>query len=220
MLRISTSGRERHDPVIEWVIASEACGQRSQDRVALLEIGQIHVALVADGAGGPGGGREAADAVVAHVEALRPRRHEVLEPSYWERALERLDAELARDEGAGETSATLVALVGASLAGASCGDSAAHLFQRDAFLELSAGQPRKPRIGSGNARASGFGPERFEGTLVLASDGLLAHAPFRAIWDAALLPDLRTASTAMASLPRLASGAWPDDLSILLARPR
>jgi hypothetical protein len=208
------------EAVIEWAIESEASGSRSQDRVALLELGQIHVALVADGAGNSAGGREAADAVVAHVEALRPRRKDSLEASYWAEVLEQIDADLERDPGAGETSATLVAVVGTSLVGASCGGSGAHLFRRDAFLDLSSGQRRDPLLGSGSATATGFGPEAFEGTLVLASDGLLGHAPFRAIWDAALLPDLRMASTAMASLPRLPSGAWPDDVSILLARLR
>jgi hypothetical protein len=206
--------------VIEWAIESEASGSRSRDRVALLEIGQIHVALVADAAGRSAADRKAADAVVAHVEALRPRRVDCLEASYWVAVLEQIDADLERDPDAGETSVTLVAVLETSLAGASCGSAAAHLFRRDAFLELSSGRHREPLLGSGNATATGFGPAAFEGTLTLASQGLLAHAPFRAIWDAALLPDLRMASTAMASLPRLASGAWPDDVSILLARLR
>jgi hypothetical protein len=206
--------------MIEWAIESEASGSRSQGRAGLLEVGQLHVAIVADAAAASKGGREAADAALSFVESLQPRRHQALDPAFWALALERLDAELFRGDGRGETAATVVAVSGAQLAGASCGNSAAHLFQRNAFTELASAQHQVPLLGSGRALASGFGPSPFEGTLVLASDGLMAHAPFRAIWDAAVLPDLRLASEAMASLPRQAGGGLPSDLSILLARPR
>lgn len=57
------------------------------------------------------------------------------------------------------------------------------------------------------------------GTLLGASDGLFKYVDLRRIQEQVGLADVRTAALALAALPRLASGALPDDVGLVLCRP-
>ena len=206
--------------MIEWDIRVESSGVECQDRAAILEIGQSHVTVVADGAGGLSGGREAAEAVARNLEALRPAPHEARTALFWCEALWQVDSVITVDPSAGETTAVVVAATGSTIVGASVGDSGAFLFTDDTFIDLTAEQPRKPFLGSGRAAPAGFGPVPFAGTLVVASDGLLKYAAIQQIWNCVKHTEVSQAARALAELPRLPSGGYPDDVAVAVVRPR
>ena len=204
--------------VVEWSIASEASGSRNQDRAEVIQLGVDHLIVLADGAGGMGGGAQAAEAVVSELSHLRPSPQEFRDPLFWNRQLERLDMLLLRDKSAGETTAVIVAVTHDTLVGASCGDSAAHLFGVAAALELTEEQWRKPLLGSGAARCQPFGPTKFTGTLLVCSDGLTCYAPWPSIGQAAVASGVDSAARALTELSQLRSGAFPDDTTAVVMR--
>lgn len=71
------------------------------------------------------------------------------------------------------------------------------------------------RLGSGQARPVTFHRRSLDGVLVVASDGLFGHARLSEI-----VATCRAGKTAeeiaarLVELPRLASGAYPDDLAL------
>jgi serine/threonine protein phosphatase PrpC len=206
--------------VIEWTLANEPCGAESQDRAAMVQVGQAQVAVIADGAGGSAGGREASDSVPRILGSLQPSFREVQDPEFWVQALTQCDAAIEADGSAGETTGVAVVAVGGVLVGASVGDSGAYIFTNSQFIELTAHQVRKPLLGSGRARPTGFGPLPFEGTLLVASDGLLKYASVQQVWgllSPMSLPDIVASLIAQVRLP---SGDLQDDVSVVLARPR
>lgn len=206
--------------MIEWEVRVEPGGASCQDRAAVLEVGQVHLAVVADAAGEMGGARGATEAVVRGLERLHPSHREAGEPDYWCSALREIDRQIAADPAAGETTAVVVACAGQALVGASVGDSEAHLYTADSFTDLTRGQRRRPYLGSGAAHPVAFGPHAFAGTLVVASDGLFKYATAQEIWDAGRGARLSDVAETLAALPRLASGGRPDDLAVVVVRPR
>lgn len=193
------------------VIAASA----GQDRIGLRRGDRQSVFVLADGAGGVTGGREAAEAVVRACLVA-----EDLTPDTAAHVLEAIDGDLfARG---GESTAVLVAVdqEARRIVGASVGDSRAYVFLPTGERELTADQLRKPRLGSGAARAVGFAydlPPR-GWTVLIASDGLFNYAPMNAITEAVAALDLEACADACVRLPRLASGRLQDDLSIVLVR--
>ncbi len=165
--------------------------------------------MLADGAGGVGGGALAAEIVVQEAQLLLQQHHK---STY--AALAAAEQKLAL-QGCMSTG-VIVELINGQLLGASCGDSVAWLICQDRVLELSAWQSRKPLIGDGAMPVS-FGPVPFVGRLMLSSDGLVNYVRSDAILRAATHSNIADAAKALAELPRLKSGAFPDDVAILLA---
>ena len=157
-----------------------------QDRATVIDLADGKLIVVADGAGGTGGGAAAADAVVDHFRTLASTRavHDardlVLE-------LTALDAGLKR---VGQTTAVAIVIRSGSLFGASVGDSGAWLVHGDRFDDLTGNQIRKPLLGAEEARPVGFEAIFAEGTLVVGTDGLFKYARIAAIGDIARGADL------------------------------
>jgi hypothetical protein len=145
-------------------------GSRGEDRIALHRQGDQLLIAVADGAGGMPGGARAAQAVcdgaVAAFRAGQPLR--------WAATLAAIDAQV---HFGGQSTAVVVEVAAGALAGASVGDSGAWLIAAGAVVELTAGQPRKPLLGSGQASPVAFGPLALRGRLLVATDGLFKYAP-------------------------------------------
>lgn len=123
---------------------AEVCLGR-EDRAAVFEYEEGVVLVVADGAGGTGGGALAAEAVVEGVRRVG------WSPSTdtWMDLLGRLNHSVAP----GQTTAVVVALGESTLAGASVGDSGAWWFGAAGEQELTRGQYRTPLLGSGEVSA-------------------------------------------------------------------
>jgi hypothetical protein len=115
----------------------------NQDRLACFESADGVVLVVADGAGGTGGGAMAAEAVVRAVRAAVAEER----LNDWLAVLAEVDADLA---GAGQSTAVVAELCGSEVIGASVGDSGCCVFGAT-FLDVTADQWRKPLLGSERA---------------------------------------------------------------------
>jgi len=110
------------------------------------------------------------------------------------------------------------AAIAGRIVGVSVGDCGAWLIAQNGIDELTANQVRRPLLGSGEAIPVAFESALADATLLLATDGLLKYARRDRIAAVALGPDLQMAAYALADLPRLRSGALPDDVGVILCR--
>lgn len=192
-------------------------GRRGDDRAEVIRHPDGLVAVLADGAGGSSGGAEAADTVLLWVRALCSRDVDIRSGATWSDLLAKVDRQLECSNG--ETTAVVVAVWEGRLVGASVGDSAAWLIRPDGCDDLTAAQQYKPLLGRGMAKPVAFERNATNGTLLLASDGLVKYAPRQRICQSVMLPDLNAAADALVNIVRLCSGALQDDVSFILCRP-
>lgn len=185
-------------------------GGRGEDRAAHFLARGRHYFVVADGAGGVGGGALAADRVVEAAAKLA--RGEYGSPA---EALMNADMELS--ELGCMSTGVIVEIANGLIQGASCGDSVAWLIHNGSVTELTEQQQRKPLLGAG-ARPVAFKNTHFVGTLLMASDGLVNYTPHKAIVSAALGENTSSSAYALAELPRLNPGNYPDDVAVILTR--
>ena len=190
-------------------------GTSGDDRVAVAELGDVTLVVVADGAGGTGAGGAVAEAICQRIIAAV--RAGTRGASAWAECLAEADREVANAGSGGESTAVVVEIREGSVLGASVGDSEAWIVAPHRVLDLTEAQRRKPLLGSGRAVPVAFGPVAFEGRLLVATDGLFSYSS----------PDNRTrlvksgsieeAADALVATVRLRSGALPDDLALVLA---
>jgi PPM family protein phosphatase len=184
-----------------------------QDRVAHKVTPDAEIVVLADGAGGIGGGREAAERVVSHGFG------DMAGPEDCAAELSRLD-QLVRDDAAcGETTAVVVVACSGRVFGASVGDSGAWMLTTGAIFDLTQNQRRKPLLGSGSCEPVTFATSFFYDRVLVASDGLLKYAPRDRIHAAAFEPRIDRAADALVAAARLPNGALQDDLALVLLDP-
>lgn len=194
------------------VVAQRGVGQ---DRASVDSQASSTSVVLADGAGGRGGGRQAAELCVT-TAAERMRLADDADPLA---IIAELDQMLLADQDAGETTLVLARLVENELRGASVGDSGAWLVGDSDYRDLTDAQIRKPMLGSGAAQATAFAASIATETLLIASDGLLMYASPSTICEIVRsTPDLATAGTKLIDSVRLRSGALQDDTSLILLR--
>jgi hypothetical protein len=194
----------RFDHTIE-IAASRGSGQ---DRAAVFSRanGSLVVAL-ADGAGGTGGGAEAAQAVIDAVSAAA----HVDSAASLEELLTALEREPER-LGHGQTTAVVLRLDELGIVGVSIGDSGAWLIGDGHRLDdLTAKQRRKPLLGSGAIVTPFAAGPIGSSTLLVASDGLLKYAALSDIARLAAQDDLCAAASSLIAHVRLASGALHEN---------
>jgi len=186
---------------------------RSEDRAEVFELDDTLVVVVADGAGGLSGGAAASAAIVEAVRARLAHRMDPFDLRAWSELFTTTDAAL-RAQHAGETTAIVAAIAPHGVAGVSVGDSEAWVVgpQLD---PLTKGQDRA-RLGTGRCRPTWFHRRRLDGVLVVATDGLFRHARRDAIAIACADPDATAIAEALVTLPRLPSGAYPDDVAVVV----
>jgi PPM family protein phosphatase len=203
--------------IAERVVAARAV---SADHVATIPIGDAVVLLVADGAGNSSAGGVAAEALCARLAStVRDGGFDPDEEGSWAHLLAECDARLFGEGNGGETTAVALYLAPGRIVGASVGDSEAWLLEANGFYVLTEGQVRKPLVGSGRARPVAFRHATARGTLLLASDGLFKYAA----WDLlratlAREEDVECIAGAFCELPRMPSGALPDDVGLVVCR--
>ena len=206
--------------------AVEAWEGRSQDRAEFFERGPVVVLVVADGAGGIGGGAEAAEYVVRKVEDAVDSAEGLEDSALWSRLLAEADAGLLDDLESGETTAVVAACSPTRIVGASVGDSGCWLLTgRGASPEgpaeavhLTHHQQHKPLLGSGRALPIPFESGFPEGTVLVASDGLLKYSSMARIVPVVLGSAVDVAVDKLVDLVRLRSGCVQDDVSVILCR--
>lgn len=183
-------------------------GLAGDDRACVVRRGEELVVVVADGAGGMAGASAAAEKVVARLP------EESLDSvTACEQALERLDQELTH---VGESTAVVLVFGKGSVWGASVGDSEAWLLHDGLAIELTADQRRKPVLGSGHARATGFGPRTFRGRLLVGTDGLFKYAAHGRVVQLAVDLVPAEAVLSLTQAARLPSGGLQDDVAVVV----
>ncbi len=188
----------------------------NQDRGAVIDSEVGLVLIVADGAGGQSGGTEAA---VMAVEWVRQRVHELADAEACADVLRRMDRAISDDRLAGETTCVLAVITAETIYGASVGDSGAWVVGGNGIANLTEGQVRKPFLGSGAAWPVAFSYRRAENeTLLLATDGLLKYTSAERIKAICVSNNAGEASQQLIALVRTASGALPDDVTVIVAR--
>jgi serine/threonine protein phosphatase PrpC len=195
-----------------------AGGKELQDRAEIFWLGSNLVLVVADGAGGRNGAAEAADFVARHVK--QTLHSASLSPKGICELLESIDQQMVAAGNVGETTCVIAVLSENGIIGASVGDSGALCISTSGVDNLSGSQSRKPFLGRGCATPFAFARDSLNGTLLVASDGLLKYTSAERIAAVVLADDVDTSAQNLVGLVRYSSGALPDDISILLARKK
>lgn len=201
------------DEMITITTRTEA-GDRGEDRLSVHRTPTGAVLVVADGAGGVGGAAVAAQSVCDFVMNRAPRA--TGDPRFWSDVLRGADAELAAAPHGGLTTAVVVEIVGKNLCGASVGDSGAWVITDNGVADLTAGQSRKPLVGSGAAQPVAFGPVLSHGRILVASDGIFKYARREALATCARRDSLEDAALALIDAVRLRGGRLQDDVAVIL----
>ena len=195
----------------DFVHAIEIAPRRGegQDRGLVLPCEHGVVIALADGAGGTSGGDRAAKAVVDAVASVASHAYD------WSLLLAELDLQQI---GYGQTTAVVLWVTHDKIVGASAGDSGAWIIRASGVEDITSAQHRKPLIGDGAVVTPIEVGPLADGTLLVASDGLLRYAKRDDIARIARGPDLAAAASALVELVRLPSGELPDDVSVVLCR--
>ncbi len=188
----------------------------NQDR-GLVIYGESKVVLcVADGAGGLSGGTRAA---IAATQFVQENVSAANSPELCSELLRCMDAVLAKDTTAGETTCALAVVTSDEILGASVGDSGVWLIPSEGkHRDLTIGQQRKPLLGSGSAWPVAFRHAVTRGFLLLATDGLLKYTGADRITDTCRQFPVETAVQRLIELVRYPSGALPDDVTLILTK--
>jgi serine/threonine protein phosphatase PrpC len=203
---------------VAGLVIGERGAEACQDRASIVPVDDGLVLVLADGAGGLGGGALAAHAVVAAVtNACANNSSNVWTAAFWVEVLGSVDAQVAASAHGGQSTAVVCA-VGREMVGASVGDSIGWLVDASGVSDLTAGQSKRPLVGSGQAVVAAIASELGTATLLLASDGLARYACRAKIAAIAISAELAESTGRLVALVRLRSGALHDDVSVLLCR--
>jgi len=216
-------------------------GEASEDRAEAIHVDtdddtEAHVFIVADGVGGrPGGGAAAARAVHLTREAVvagagwERFRNSLRSADNWRELFQFVDEQVAEEDGAGETTLLGAFVTPTQIWGASVGDGEAWWIGPSVVVNLTEHQRRKPFLGEGASVPTPFAfllpTDETGGTLLLATDGLFKYADTDKICET-----VRAAETAgeaasqtaraVAELARSSSGAFHDDIAVIVCRRR
>lgn len=186
-----------------------------QDRVEILPLGDRTIFVLADGAGGISGGAQAADLFIRAAKEAAP---DLTNAEQCRQLLQSIDQNIADANDCGETTGVVVVVRSDGLFGAQVGDSAAWLFSPGGKQELTSGRARKPFLGNGGVFPHLFVQQATQGTLVVASDGLWKYTSLELIEQKVSAVAAENLATELATLVRLRSGAFPDDIAIATCR--
>lgn len=211
------------EPPMPFLSAIAAASPRhdgtTEDRVAVHQLGEALVIVVADGAGGIPGGGVAVDAVARGIaDAIANEAESFQRVDGVVALLRRLDDDIERMPLAGETTAVIVIVTEHGVFGASCGDSGAWIVEEVGLDDLTADQRRTLRLGSGRTVPVPFVRAGIGGTLVVASDGLFNFTRPETICSNARGISLSAAACGLVAAVRTASGDLMDDVAVAVVR--
>ena len=86
------------------------------------------------------------------------------------------------------------------------------------ITDLTSSQRRKPLLGTGSAMICPLSSNDFNGTLLVATDGLLKYAPRESIPEIVLNAPLEQATADLVTLVLLPSGGLQDDVTVVLCK--
>jgi PPM family protein phosphatase len=178
------------------------------------------VVVIADGAGGIGGGAVASRAVLESVSlAANDRGFPIDDVQRWAALLRTTDA-VAFAGGLGETTAVVVVVGPTGVLGVSAGDSEAWVVTANRIDDLTVGQYTRRRIGTGQAAPFIFERTTLPGVLLVATDGLLNYASPEVIARVVREGAMGFAADSLVELVRLPSRTVTEDVAVVLVRGR
>jgi serine/threonine protein phosphatase PrpC len=201
-------------------LATAAATLENQDCAAFFEFPTGLWLIIADGAGGLSGGKQAAELLIQIVTETLASETEIFSEQL-AAILKEADNRLFVHPRAGETTAVLINLHNNRINGASVGDSGAFLLQTQPemeIIELTAQQQRKPLLGSGIAQPISFGNIPFTGTLLLATDGLIKYSKIKNSYKIVFNNEVPLGAHLLVESVRYASGNLPDDVTVIVCR--
>lgn len=197
------------------ILLTAAGNPENQDRGLVIIDGPRIVLCVTDGAGGRSGGAEAATVA---AEFIRQNTSLLFTAESCAEALRKMDAIIAKDTVAGETTCALAVVTPEEIFGASVGDSGVWLIPKNgSHLDLTHAQHCKPFIGSGSAWPVSFQRPRQAGCLLLATDGLLKYTSAELVTARCREHSADVAAQRLIELVRYPSGALPDDVTVIVS---
>lgn len=152
------------------------------------------------------------------VELVRQNANLLINAESCAELLRKMDAAIAKDAVAGETTCAVAVVTSEEISGASVGDSGAWLIPTSGnYIDLTQGQQRKPFIGSASGWPVPFRRPREAGRLLLATDGLLKYTSAERINATCREHPADAAAQRLIELVRYPSGALPDDVTIIVS---
>jgi serine/threonine protein phosphatase PrpC len=200
--------------VPRFATASLSYRANTEDRALVYPVDAGWIVVVADGTGGISGGARAAELLVSGVRRAAPTSFLPTDAAAWTGLLERLDDEIAGDPEAGETTGVVLAVASGFVVGASCGDSRAYLSTAAGMRELTGHQSRKPRLGTGHAKAQPFSADA-HGVLVVGTDGLFDYTKLDDI-SRTILTAPEGGADALVRLVLEQYRTLPDDIAVVV----
>ena len=209
-------------PLSRYEYASSLASNRpiSGDVAEVFERDDRLVVVIADGAGGIGGGSAASRLVLEAVRvAAGDRAFPIEDVQRWAALLRATDA-AAFARGLGETTAVVVVVGPTGVLGVSAGDSEAWVVTANRIDDLTVGQYTRRRIGTGQAAPFIFERTTLPGVLLVATDGLLNYASPEVIARVVREGAMGFAADSLVELVRLPSRTVTEDVAVVLVRGR
>jgi len=194
-----------------YACATQAESQANQDAHAVLQKDDRLIIIVADGAGGIGGGAAASAQFVRDVEA---RVDSIDTAAGWVRALSQIDCAICQ----GETTGIVLDITEKKIVGSSVGDSQARIYDFDQEHDLTEVQVRKPLLGTGDARPCSIEGAFTSGILIAGTDGFWNYAKRDVIMAEAPHLPFPTSAKKLLDMARLPSGALWDDTTVIVVK--
>lgn len=196
---------------IETVTRMWAATGAGEDRVLAIPHEGRMVLVIADGAGGTGGGAAAAERILARTQHVAAA---LCSGAYAPAALlAELDRTLAPTGG--EAAAVVAVVSPTGIHGACVGDVEAILLVKGAAIDLTAERRRKPLLGCGNVVPIPFSAEG-AGRVLVATDGLFKYASHERLVEMLHAGSLQDVPDRLIELVRLRSGDLQDDVGLVL----
>lgn len=195
----------------ETATITVAAGSRCQDQARVIEFDDGVVIVVADGAGGTGGGEVASKSV---VEQVASEADLALDETGWCSLLTRIDGRIPL----GESTCVAFSVSDRGIRGASVGDSQVWNIDGDVIRHLTDRQTRKPLLGSRDSIPVGFSQPDFQGILVASTDGFCQYVRHERLLREYLWHDFVTLPRKLVEMVRLPSGELWDDIGIVICR--
>lgn len=187
-----------------------------EDRIFSITYDETHLFLVVDGAGGIGGGVEAANELVALTDSYFANQFKEISPNLLCEFLIFADEQVFKSPLSGEATIVIVVVQGDFVFGASIGDSEAWVIESSNSYELTEGQIRKPLLGSGSSVPKSFGSFKVAGKLILGTDGLFKYAKIADIAFIVRAYSPKECIPRLLDLVQFPSGRYPDDVAIIV----
>lgn len=196
----------------------EAQKEICEDCVSYVLLDPMIGIAVADGAGGMSGGAEASHFFIERFKKylwnLKNQKPEDILASFFSE----IDQLLWKDSKCGECAGIVILIDKNQIYGASVGDCEAWTVTSSEITKLTQYQIRKPLLGSNQSISTYFKLNKFNGLLIVGTDGLFKYTKPQIIQSIVLNEPIHEATLKLSDSVRLKSGKLQDDIGFIIFR--